>query len=413
MDEYYRAITPLPHGWPGHWDSCQHKRQCASRNCGCGQAVCGFLPSGRQCSLLQEFCRLSPALQLMRLDDQLQIEGDLSHPVRRRGTHAHQTELAQGYLTTAAGNRVGVAGQFVDRDGQSGALQKVTSLNLRIARAVPVQPAGRTSGATEKAFYWDAFGRRAGSGKTTLLRTIARDAGRADAAASLSWWTSAARSFRRVEKMPPLDLHCPAWIKPGPSRWHCARFRRKLFAGRAGQSGGNDGTGTGLLQRGGLCCKCPCAGRCTGAVPPTGADRCCNAGCCGSWSSCRAGDAGLHPGGLCRMSGLLRGAVCFAPVVRLAGRGCGTGQNRTCILPPLQRTIELLQRIRQEIQYRRADLQSSTGSFAARACWRKLSTVHCSSCLHRKDFGDRTRLFHRVLLRWSWSCRSRTGMRTA
>ena len=29
----------FPHGWPGHWDSCQHRRQRRSMNFGSGQAV--------------------------------------------------------------------------------------------------------------------------------------------------------------------------------------------------------------------------------------------------------------------------------------------------------------------------------------------------------------------------------------
>ena len=58
------------------------------------------------------------------------------------------------------------------------------------------------------------------------------------------------------------------------------------------------------------------------------------------------------------MSGLLRGFGMF--LLPLCGWLAGDAvQARTTLhLAALQRTIELLQRIRQEIQYRRADLQS-------------------------------------------------------
>ena len=58
------------------------------------------------------------------------------------------------------------------------------------------------------------------------------------------------------------------------------------------------------------------------------------------------------------MSGLLRGFGLF--LLPLCGWLAGDAvQARTTLhLAALQRTIELLQRIRQEIQYRRADLQS-------------------------------------------------------
>ena len=88
--------------------------------------------------------------------------------------HTHERELAEGYLTTAVGNRVGVAGQFVQREGQCIALQKVTSLNLRIARScvIPLPPA--LDKLLEQHFTGLLVVGEPGSGKTTLLRTIAR-----------------------------------------------------------------------------------------------------------------------------------------------------------------------------------------------------------------------------------------------
>ena len=108
----------------------------------------------------------------MRLNA-LQIE-EIFHTLCNGSVHTHERELAEGYLTTAVGNRVGVAGQFVQREGQCIALQKVTSLNLRIARScvIPLPPA--LDKLLEQHFTGLLVVGEPGSGKTTLLRTIAR-----------------------------------------------------------------------------------------------------------------------------------------------------------------------------------------------------------------------------------------------
>lgn len=86
------------------------------------------------------------------------------------------------------------------------------------------------------------------------------------------------------------------------------------------------------------------------------------------------------------MSSLLRGFGLF--LLPLCGWLVGDAvQAKTTLhLAALQRTIELLQRVRQEIQYRRADLQKT---FAAKLPVKALQVcpaVHCSSCLHRGSF---------------------------
>ena len=108
----------------------------------------------------------------MRLNT-LQIE-EIFHTLCNGSVHTHERELAEGYLTTAVGNRVGVAGQFVQREGQCITLQKVTSLNLRIARScvIPLPPA--LDKLLEQHFTGLLVVGEPGSGKTTLLRTIAR-----------------------------------------------------------------------------------------------------------------------------------------------------------------------------------------------------------------------------------------------
>ena len=108
----------------------------------------------------------------MRLDA-LQIE-EIFHTLCNGSVHTHEKELTEGYLTTSAGNRVGVAGQFVQREGQSITLQKVTSLNLRIARScvIPLPPA--LDKLLKQHFTGLLIVGEPGSGKTTLLRTIAQ-----------------------------------------------------------------------------------------------------------------------------------------------------------------------------------------------------------------------------------------------
>ena len=130
-----------------------------------------FTVQGRQCSA-SALPGCPPKLAAIRLNA-LQIE-EIFHTLCNGSVHTHERELAEGYLTTAVGNRVGVAGQFVQREGQCIALQKVTSLNLRIARScvIPLPPA--LDKLLEQHFTGLLVVGEPGSGKTTLLRTIAR-----------------------------------------------------------------------------------------------------------------------------------------------------------------------------------------------------------------------------------------------
>ena len=59
----------------------------------------------------------------------------------------------------------------------------------------------------------------------------------------------------------------------------------------------------------------------------------------------------------------------------------------------LQRTVELLQRIRQEIAYRRLDLeQLQSVSRCRKGCWKAMQHQNCRKFRHRKDFDDAERL---------------------
>lgn len=172
MDEYYRAIRALP-AWlaaplaqlPAQTAACVQELRLRT---GCAVT---FTVQGRQRSA-SALPGCPPTLAAMRLNA-LQIE-EIFHTLCNGSVHTHERELAEGYLTTAVGNRVGVAGQFVQREGQCITLQKVTSLNLRIARScvIPLPPA--LDKLLEQHFTGLLVVGEPGSGKTTLLRTIAR-----------------------------------------------------------------------------------------------------------------------------------------------------------------------------------------------------------------------------------------------
>ena len=167
MDEYYQAVRALP-TWLAA-PLAQLPVQTAVRvqelrlRIGCAVT---FTVQGRQCAA-SVLPGCPPALAAMRLDA-LQIE-EIFYTLCNGSVHTHERELAEGYLTTAAGNRVGVAGQFVQREGQS-----ITSLNLRIARSCAICLPPELDKLLEQHFTGLLVVGEPGSGKTTLLRTIAR-----------------------------------------------------------------------------------------------------------------------------------------------------------------------------------------------------------------------------------------------
>lgn len=172
MDEYYRAVRALP-AWlaaplaqlPVQTAVCIQELRLRT------DCAVTFTVQGRQCPA-SALPGCPPALAAIRLDA-LQIE-EIFHTLCNGSVHTHERELAGGYLTTAAGNRVGVAGQFVQREGQCITLQRVTSLNLRIARSCTIYLPPELDKLLEQPFTGLLVVGEPGSGKTTLLRTIAR-----------------------------------------------------------------------------------------------------------------------------------------------------------------------------------------------------------------------------------------------
>ena len=95
----------------------------------------------------------------------------------KNSVYAFEPELRQGYLTITGGHRVGLAGQATAFDGTVKTLTHISSLNIRLARAIP--------GCAEPIlpFVIDAVSRRIYNtllispprcGKTTILRDLIR-----------------------------------------------------------------------------------------------------------------------------------------------------------------------------------------------------------------------------------------------
>lgn len=92
----------------------------------------------------------------------------------QHAVHTHQEELAQGFVTTAQGYRVGVAGTAVIKDGRITSCRDITSLCIRLPRkirgcAAPLLSyVDGTNGVTSLLLCGAPA-----SGKTTLLRDLA------------------------------------------------------------------------------------------------------------------------------------------------------------------------------------------------------------------------------------------------
>lgn len=173
MDEYYRVIRQLPAwlaqplgGLPPQ--SAANIQELRLRQ-GCGITL---TMRGRQCPIntLEQCPRQLAELRL----SEMQME-EIFHTLCGGSVHTHQAELAQGYLTTPAGCRVGVAGSFVERAGQDTVLQMVTSLNLRIARMIQIALPERLRHILQEHFTGLLVIGEPGSGKTTVLRQIAAE----------------------------------------------------------------------------------------------------------------------------------------------------------------------------------------------------------------------------------------------
>ncbi|MDR3050663.1 MAG: stage III sporulation protein AA [Oscillospiraceae bacterium] len=99
----------------------------------------------------------------------------LAQAFLHHSAYARQEEVRRGFLTAPGGHRVGLCGRAVLTDGRMTGLRDVSSLCVRIARAVPgaadwLLPLLFAEGAPQSALLFSA----PGLGKTTLLRDAVR-----------------------------------------------------------------------------------------------------------------------------------------------------------------------------------------------------------------------------------------------
>lgn len=307
----------------------------------------------------QELGGEGKALQTLRLTPP-QME-EILFTLCGGSVHTHQTEIAQGYVTLASGCRAGLGGQFLQTAEQGIVLQELTSVNLRIAREKTIDLPEELRAALQEHFI----------GMLLVGRTGQRqDDGAAEHGAGACPAEKARLRHRRtagaVCRNAPADF---------PRRGAGRHFRHPegtgcadgaadplaagFAVGRAGRHGRGFRAGTRHVQRRGFRCDPsrwdpgrsgrPTAG--TGFASPRRGE--------GSGLAPRPDGAGPDPGGPVFMSGSsLRGfgALCLV----LCGWCVG---DSICVRTSehqraLQRTIELLDRIRREIEFRRADLAS-------------------------------------------------------
>ena len=107
--------------------------------------------------------------------DAVRLMGEILYVLCGGSVHTHQAELAQGYLTTASGCRVGVGGRFVLRGPEDVVLQRLSSLNFRIARPICTELPAELCTLLQGHFIGALLVGEPDSGKTTLLRQIARE----------------------------------------------------------------------------------------------------------------------------------------------------------------------------------------------------------------------------------------------
>lgn len=87
--------------------------------------------------------------------------------------HSHARELANGYITTKGGNRVGICGTAVNGSGGVESVKNISSLNIRIAREV-IGCAHEIVRSCQSDVPSIMVIGPPGSGKTTVLRDISR-----------------------------------------------------------------------------------------------------------------------------------------------------------------------------------------------------------------------------------------------
>lgn len=88
--------------------------------------------------------------------------------------HTVLDRIRNGFVTVQGGHRIGICGSAVIRDGTVSNFRAISSLAVRIARAVPGAAAGVLPKLTEGGLHSTLILSPPGRGKTTLLRDLIR-----------------------------------------------------------------------------------------------------------------------------------------------------------------------------------------------------------------------------------------------
>lgn len=88
--------------------------------------------------------------------------------------HAHQEEIANGFVTLRGGHRAGICGTAVEEHGRIQNIRDISSINIRVARAVKGVAAELVQQYLREQLCGIVLAGPPSSGKTTLLRDIAR-----------------------------------------------------------------------------------------------------------------------------------------------------------------------------------------------------------------------------------------------
>ncbi len=100
---------------------------------------------------------------------------DVLESASRASVHTVLEQAKRGFITLRGGHRIGLCGTVNRQEGETRSLRYLSSLSIRVARAVEGQANGLISGITENESFLNTLILGVpGSGKTTLLRELIR-----------------------------------------------------------------------------------------------------------------------------------------------------------------------------------------------------------------------------------------------
>lgn len=96
------------------------------------------------------------------------------HAACEYSVYRYQREIAEGYVTIQGGNRIGICGTAVFRDGQYVQMRNISGLNIRLARQVKDCAKELAAKLCSQRLTSILLAGTVGSGKTTMLRDLCR-----------------------------------------------------------------------------------------------------------------------------------------------------------------------------------------------------------------------------------------------